>query len=172
MLLTFCGSTWMLLVSFKFKLATGSHGEPLSYSSHIHMKFAIQVEDMRIKYSEYEASHSRRSGEFVISKWLDFAVCNFDIGSNDHKLFKDAINNSENGGRALPHMISTPRRYTSTLYDQPNNVLLILLCELWNTILNNISNGEQKKAIYNTPFGFFIPVTFTKTWTTDWGMAW
>ena len=48
-------------------------------------------------------------------------------------------------------MISVPRCYTGTLYDEPNNVLL--LCELWNTILNNKLDGEQKtKTIYNTPF--------------------
>ena len=52
-------------------LSTGSE----SATTGIHFKFAIQVEYMRIKYSEYEASHSRidRSCEFVI---MNFLACN------------------------------------------------------------------------------------------------
>ena len=39
-------------------------------------KFAIQVEYMRIKHSEYVASHSRRSCEFQVNKFDDIATTN------------------------------------------------------------------------------------------------
>ena len=33
---------------------------------------------------------------------------------------------------------------------------MVLLYELWNTILNNISDVEQKKKIYNSPFSLTV----------------
>ena len=50
-------------------LASGFFECP-SESASIHYKFAIQVEYMRIEYSEYEASHSRRSCDFIASRYV------------------------------------------------------------------------------------------------------